>query len=119
MAGDRDPWRLRLCQGISCRAPVPRGLHHAAGADYRAVDPQLHRREGARSAEELLNHSRSEVSRNQLAHDLRGAAVDSQHARISIKTANFIFTHEAVAAKKLQALVDNPTMHFRDPKLRC
>jgi len=54
LAGDHDPWRLWICQGVSRRAAVSRSLDHAAGADHRTADPQLHRREGAGTAEELL-----------------------------------------------------------------
>src|SRR3546814_6132101 len=38
LAGGRDPWRLRLRQGISCRAPLPRSRADAACPDHRAAD---------------------------------------------------------------------------------
>src|SRR4030095_1486130 len=53
-AGGDDPWRLRLCQGISRRAllagiPDPPHRTHLA-----AAHSQLHRRESARPAEVIL-----------------------------------------------------------------
>jgi hypothetical protein len=35
-------------------------------------------------------------------------------ARIGVQPADFIFAHEAVAAEELQALIDDPAVHFRD-----
>ena len=43
--------------------------------------------------------------RHQLFHDLGGAAVDAQHARVRPEAGDGVFGHVAVAAKQLQALV--------------
>jgi hypothetical protein len=52
------------------------------------------------------------------SHDFRGTAIDSQHARIGVQAADFIFAHEAIAAEELQASIDDPAMH-RTLSLNC
>ena len=53
-AGGDDPWRLRLRQGISCRALFAGVADPTHRADQPAAHSELHRREGARPAEVVL-----------------------------------------------------------------
>src|SRR5665213_3130951 len=86
-----------------CRTPYHEGLDHLILSGLARV-----------SKDE--SESTLKIPRNQFAHDFRGAAVNSQHARIGIQAADFVLAHEAVAAEELQALIDDPAMHFRDPQ---
>ncbi len=56
-AGDPDPWRLRLRQGVPRRALPARGHDRAHRAGQRAADPVLRRRAGAGTAQELLGQA--------------------------------------------------------------
>src|SRR5262249_15916707 len=87
---------------------------------------ELHRRKGARSAEELLtrvatrgSEGASETSRDQLPHDLRRSSVDAQNSRIRKQPADLVFAHKAIAAEELQALVDEASVHLRHPEVCC
>ena len=51
---DRDPWRLRLRQGIPRRTLFPRNDDPQAGAGVAATHSLLYRREGPRAAEVIL-----------------------------------------------------------------
>src|SRR5450759_3886519 len=53
-AGGDDPWRLRLLQGISCRALSARIPDPAHRPDQPAAHSELYRREGAGPAEVVL-----------------------------------------------------------------
>ncbi len=54
VASHHDPRRLRLRQGVSRRATIPRSRDYPPCADHGATDSEFHCREGARFAEELL-----------------------------------------------------------------
>ena len=56
-AGGHDPWRVRLCQGVSRRALSAGIADPAHCADQPAAHSQLHRREGAGLAEVVLGVS--------------------------------------------------------------
>jgi hypothetical protein len=55
--------------------------------------------------------SLSKRARNQLAHDLGRAAVDTLDSRVRVEPTDLVLAHEAVAAEELQASIDGAPMH--------
>lgn len=59
-----------------------------------------------------------EGTRNNFFHNLVASTVDALDARVRVHAGHEIFVHVAVAAKELNARVDNAALRFGRPELR-
>src|SRR5262252_1296383 len=59
----------------------------------------------------------SQTPCDQKLHDLVSARIDTHHARVAIHTRDRKFLHIAVAAKELQATIDDLSLQVGDPVL--
>src|ERR1700677_3833307 len=66
----------------------------------------------------FFTNSSLQASGDEQLHDFVGSGVDAQHSRVAIKPRYRIFVHVAVAAKQLQAAIDDFAEEIGKPVFR-